>query len=364
MNHQKQLYRIWSRFLCPSPKKESEMRMFVTTKRIGISLALFFLSLNVAPLHATEYNVTLLPTLGGSYGGAYGINDLGQVVGWVTKSNDDYCYPCVWTNGVVTNLAALGGSGYAKSINNAGQVVGTCRGHAFYWQDSTGMIDLGTLGGNTTYFDESEAFSINDAGQVVGWAYMQDSCHAFLWQKGLGMTDLGAAGHANSINDKGQIVGGAYQEDYIVASWPDMNISQGTEAYLINNENQVVIRDDQSMCFLWENGITTALGLLPDTEYCVATGINDVGQIVGYCSGFKCPLVPFLWTPNEGMIDLNTLIDSSGITIDQATGINNQGQIICNSNQGALLLTPVPEPATYSFFILVGLTFLRCRKSQ
>ena len=70
--------------------------------------------------------MTDLGTLGGDYSIAYGINDMGQVVGESTTDN--------------------------------GQT------HAFITgPDGVGMTDLGTLGG-----DYSLAFGINDAGQVVG----------------------------------------------------------------------------------------------------------------------------------------------------------------------------------------------------
>lgn len=70
------------------------------------------------------------------------------------------------------------------------------------------MIDLGTLGGNLCY-----AFSLNDLGQVVGSCTMagEAESHAFLWQSGTGMIDLGTLGgsfsQANAINDLGQAVG-------------------------------------------------------------------------------------------------------------------------------------------------------------
>jgi probable HAF family extracellular repeat protein len=71
------------------------------------------------------------------------------------------------------------------------------------------VIDLGTLGGA-----HSVAHSINDAGQIVGWAEnSQDDQRATLFDPtGMGNNiDLGTFGgnrsRANSINDAGQIVG-------------------------------------------------------------------------------------------------------------------------------------------------------------
>lgn len=59
----------------------------------------------------------------------------------------------------------------------------------------------------------------------------------------------------------------------------------------------------------------------------------------------------FLYS-NGVMVDLNTLIDPNlQITLAEARGINDLGQIVVNGNGHAYLLTPVPEPGTW---VLLG----------
>ena len=80
------------------------------------------------------------------------------------------------------------------------------------------MIDLGTFGGTT-----SEAFGINNAGRVVGYASLPNdqNYHAFVYIPGEGMLDLNTLipselgwvlQVARAINHKGEIVGYGLKE--------------------------------------------------------------------------------------------------------------------------------------------------------
>src|SRR5262249_16471180 len=60
--------------------------------------------------------------------------------------------------------------------------------HAFIYNPGSGLTDIGTLGGDTSY-----AIGINDSGTMVGYSYLADNVtrHAFTWTASGGMVDLG-----------------------------------------------------------------------------------------------------------------------------------------------------------------------------
>jgi probable HAF family extracellular repeat protein len=179
-----------------------------------------------APIYAAFWpnpnSVKTLPTLGGPYGWALGINNAGQVVGQSQVSATKYAFHAfLWSEAAgIRDLGTLGGTeSSAWAINNGGQVVGwSAVGkysavRPFSWTKSGGMRNLGTLGGYA-----AEARAINDSGTVVGWSHLSDNytTHAFAWTAGGGLQDLNSlipanSGwvlmYANSINASGQIVG-------------------------------------------------------------------------------------------------------------------------------------------------------------
>jgi probable HAF family extracellular repeat protein len=156
---------------------------------------------------------------------ALGINDLSQVVGYsyFDTVNDGTRQHAVLYNGsIMKDLGVLKGDNFslARDINNRGQVVGvsghldTNSGnvilHAFLYNGK--MKDLGTLGGS-----QSRADGINNSGQVVGVSLTSGDAafHAFLYSddKMLDLNKLVPAlsgwtlTEAFAINDVGQIVG-------------------------------------------------------------------------------------------------------------------------------------------------------------
>jgi probable HAF family extracellular repeat protein/predicted outer membrane repeat protein len=198
----------------------------------------------------------------------------------------------------IIDLGTLGGdSSRAYALNDPGQVVGISATagqvhHAFLWDRTGGMLDLGMLSGG----GHSLAFSINDHGQVVGRSGRYDS-RAFIWDKDTGMTDLG------------MLLGGGY-----------------SEAYGINNSSQVVgVWEDHA--FLWhsETGMLD-LGLLVSGDS-IAYAINNVEQVVGACQFANDLFHAFVWDRTGGMRDLSTLGGDTSI----ALSINDAGQVVGHS---------------------------------
>jgi uncharacterized membrane protein len=158
------------------------------------------------------------------------VNENTQVVGMSftnsmpNSNNGPACVPNVptqdpflWENGKMTDLGTLGGDcGWPYAINNRGEVVGdsTPVGDAdflpFLWTKATRMQALPLAGGT-----DGEAFSINDAGQAVGYAgnpsINPPYAHVLLWEKGVAR-DLGVVGSDQcalgfAINSQGQVGG-------------------------------------------------------------------------------------------------------------------------------------------------------------
>ena len=158
---------------------------------------------------------------------AYGINDVGQVVGLSQTKAGGMPHAFVWSQGVMRDLGTLGGQiSVAHGVNEAGQVVGFAENrvgplHAFVWSRGI-MKDLGDAGklGPTTW-----ATGINSAGHVVGGVLSLTSherdgrTHGVLWcnEKQVDLNDLldsSGAGWtielACAINDEDQIAACAY----------------------------------------------------------------------------------------------------------------------------------------------------------
>ena len=312
-------------------------------------------ALSVAASRASAANLIDLGTLGGPVSIAYGINDVGQIVGTsATASGTSHAF--LWSNGTMADLGSLGSMGPSdgRGINNRGQVVGgtidanNSQYHAFLWENGT-MRDLGTLPG----YNLSQAQAINDAGQVVGFSgdpSMGGLGHAFLWDNGT-MRDLGTLpGYdysiALGINNAGRVVGYSFTaptQSMPITSraflWDNGTMSDlGTlpeandsEAFGLNDRGAVVGDSGNDSLdghgVLWQAGNVTDLGDLgrPGTS---AHAINDAGQVVGGSHNFESHVHAFLWELGT-MRDLGTLGQFS-----VAYGVNETGAVVGQSDVG------------------------------
>lgn len=175
---------------------------------------------------------------------AFGINNLGQVVGKYFNGSGAHIF--IYSGGTYTTLNDPYGAGGSLGtnvlgINDSDQIVGS-------YLDSGGVRHgfLYNNGSYTTLDDPlagaigTEANGINDAGQIVGEYWDSNNVlHGFLYSGGT-YTTLNTS-NAYDINDLGQIVGVSFLYDGTTyAPLADPVATSGTFPLGINNTDQIV----------------------------------------------------------------------------------------------------------------------------
>ncbi|RYZ59533.1 MAG: hypothetical protein EOP07_03650, partial [Proteobacteria bacterium] len=215
-----------------------------------------------AILWEADGSVVVLPNLSGmGYAQGSEINDSGVVAGVSgTKA-------VIWKKKKVSALPSLGGDySIALGINASSWVVGNSQNkagevHAALWKDGK-AIDLGTLGGRF-----STANSINDKGQIVGSSETADGeIHAFVWENG-SMKDLGA-GMIRNLNSEGLFAGESPLTPTLAGRGRGRDYSSQAVLWA---EGEDVLR----------------LEMLPQTKYSSAFAVNDSGTVIGVTELFK-----------------------------------------------------------------------------
>lgn len=260
------------------------------------------------------------------------INDFGQIVGMSETAVPDpngedicgfnthlTCRPFVWQVFHMRALPTLGGNnGQASAINNRGQIAGMAE---------DGTVDSSCPSGTT-----------NNRTQLP-----------VLWENGRAHalpTPVGdPSGFAQWINDDGQAVGytGACGAMSHAVSWEndtvtvlkDLGTGAGAIAYGNNNRGQIVgsvfVTPGGAIRYgaIWQDGTLTVLDHLPPGDIAaIATGINDLGQVVGSAWDSN-----FNWSDafiyQDGVLtNLNALFPKdSNLHATMANKINNRGQI-------------------------------------
>ena len=272
------------------------------------------------------------------------LNGIGDVVGDATFGTKEgaVIHAAFFKNGIkngkIADLGTLNGGVYSRAtgINASGQVVGfssakpddSSTSRAFIWNASTGMLDIGTLGGAA-----AQAFGINDSGFVTGTSHvatssLPETTHAFIYPPELPgpniqkMVDLGTLGGNDSY-------GMAINANNHVVGYSTLNGGF-----------------DRVHAFLYDGRKMHDLGSLDGSvsgnDQSYALGINIIDQVVGYSyipagseEGDRASASPVRQTAfiySQGaMMDLNGLLEPEAAErywLRAATGINNNGQIV------------------------------------
>src|SRR5919204_1991935 len=306
-----------------------------------------------------QYNVSDLPSLGGTSSGGNSINDQSWVAGY-SRLPDRNRHAILWRNSLLSDLGTLGGPNSSVTWNvknTAGIIVGISQtadpqllgeswsSAAFYsTPNNVGYINLGFVwqnnqmrglpnfpGGNNGF-----ATGANNLGQVVGWAengvHDPTCCCTQVLQFRPAMWTLGptdqihelplipgdTSGAATAINDNGQVVG--------ISGICDQAVGRHTAKHAV----------------LWENsGVTDIYPDAPAPWWNTPTAINQHGDVVGFAGdpGFVEGEVlhAFLWTKDNGVKVLKPLRGRVPEHVDsEAYGINEARQVVgvsCDADQ-------------------------------
>lgn len=295
-----------------------------------------------------------------------GLVAAGLVVGGVGRANaqPSYVYTTLHVPGSV-NTEAYG-------INNVGQIVG-------YYDRGGGPSHGYLLSGGAYNTIDVPGFavatvlrSINDSGQIVGWdyinlpQYMRAPNAAFRLSNGSFSAIKEISGRSvdyiypYGINNAGQVVGHfalnhhpvaghaffGSEGNYAVLNVPG-SVPLSTGAFAINNAGQILVSSSPGYGLYQplDGTYTTVKGLAPNLFYDLY-GLNDAGQIVGAYSDAANIYHGFVLS--DGLL---TNFDVPGARNTAVIGINDAGQIVgtYETAEGlyrGFLATPVPEPST------------------
>ena len=259
----------------------------------------------------------------------------------------------------VTLLGTLPGSSdsTAVAINDRDEIVGISdfpngTSNAFLWRHGT-LTNLGV--------DSQRTYFFNNNGEIVSSFDTAQGIRAIAWENGKQevLTAYGGDTLAGGINNEGVVAGNATDAEGLTHTvlWINGKMQDFNHFFMPPHVNVSGISDDRQVigaighdAVIWQGNSLQRVGTSGGSSS--AKCINRAGQVVGLSGRDWLHSLDydgshaFLWQKGE-LFDLNDFIPArSGWTLQEATGINDQGQIVGNglfNNQPcSFLLTPLP----------------------
>lgn len=249
----------------------------------------------------------------------------------------------------LTDLGMLPGGdlSWGNGLNTAGDVAGLSvvgsTSRAVLWRSGQAPRDLGNVSAERGRLFDTEAFGLNDVGQVVGRGFTQTRAgtvsQGFVWRGGAMQRLTGANTEAESsaiaINNAGNVVGLATTGGVLRATvWLQghpVPVGPATDnlavAIDINERDQVVGyavgNTTPATAFSWQAGVTTLLPGLAANAPTYARGLNDKGQVVGVASdGLRYDAVTWIGGAVQRLPGVAAAFESV------AMDLNNAGQVV------------------------------------
>lgn len=339
--------------------------------------------------------------VGQGIGEARAINNNDQIVGYHLYADNGQGCPCnkrkavLWdrTTGMITDLLPDPSDPQAEyaafDINDSGQIVGKRAGpdRALYWDAAVVLIEgdieqLSCPDVTTEWSDPRSALGLNESGVIVGGTNAEGLTQCvgsggtqegaqplFKWSAADGFSGLcnpcqgpgcNFSGpevcyesEAFEVNDDGAMVGGAVEVDggeildtrvawYLAPDLPGEQLiylgrlegDDCSKSLAINNDNFIV-------------GVSGA---------CDTADWGEAGGVMGNFGHYQAQRSPFLYivsnaVPGIGVMynlqDHVTPLSVAGLTLVEASDINNDGQIVgwavdADGDDHAYILTPLP----------------------
>jgi len=365
--------------------KAHHNRVVAIRRVVSLVAVLMFVGFTHAAITYELIDLGIPPRFSESHATAINANGAVTVTAKTGGISQAYYY-----DGGMLNLINVPGATntVASGLNDNGLFVGTADftspspslGYIYNTNTST----ITTIA--SPYFDSGSADRVNNNGIVLGAANL-NAPGGYIYQGGIYTqldNETGFLGGYGEINNNNQILASSstLQAYYVydLGSGPLGDV--GTLNWNIYtarnfNDNAVIAGFIQANKDLFLttpssnlNNSTTDLGKI-GLGITGVGDINNLNAVVGTFDLNGSTDHPFLFSNNH-FVDLNDVISAAlGWTLQDATGINDKGQIVgtglaADGLQHAYLLnptlSPVPEPATYGLAGAAMLTFLSLRR--